>query len=181
MPFSFAQCAIPDIVLIQPKIFCDQRGSFIELYKKSEFEVTIIPGNFSQDNFSVSAKNVLRGLHYQKQPKAQGKIVTVLKGRAFDVAVDIRRGSPTFLKWVSVELNDKNRLMLYIPPGFAHGFFALTEEVHLFYKCSNEYDPGLDAGIRWNDPDVGVRWPAENPVVSEKDAILPYAKDAEIF
>jgi dTDP-4-dehydrorhamnose 3,5-epimerase len=124
---------------------------------------------------------VVRGLHYQKYPKTQGKIITVLKGRIWDVAVDIRKQSPTFLKWISMELDDEKHAMLYIPPGFAHGFLALSEDVHLLYKCTNEYDSKLDAGIRWNDPDIGIVWPVKNPILSEKDANLPYIKEAELL
>ena len=134
-----------------------------------------------QDNFSFSKKNVIRGLHYQKEPKAQGKLVTVFKGAVWDVAVDIRRQSQTFLKWVAAELNDQNHAMLYMPPGFAHGFVSLTEDVHLLYKCTNEYDPKADAGICWNDPDIAIPWPVQNPILSEKDCLLPFSHQAELF
>ncbi len=162
-------------------VFSDNRGCFYEIFRESDFHIANLPVHLPQDNFSFSKKNVIRGLHYQRYPKTQGKIVTVLKGRIFDVAVDIRRNSPTYLKWISVELDDENRFMLYIPPGFAHGFLALSEYVHLMYKCTNEYDPKLDAGIRWDDPDIGIRWPLKNPVLSAKDENLPYARDAEML
>jgi dTDP-4-dehydrorhamnose 3,5-epimerase len=181
MPFSFKSLAIPDVVLVQPKVFPDERGFFIESFKTSDFEHANLPGCFVQDNFSFSKKNVIRGLHYQKHPKAQGKLVSVLRGSIWDVAVDIRRSSATFLRWVAEELDDKNHAMLYIPPGFAHGFVALSEDVHVLYKCTNEYEPQLDSGIRWNDPDLAVKWPVESPIISEKDGRLPFIHQAEIF
>ncbi len=181
MPFSFAPLDIPDVILVEPKVFPDNRGFFFESFKASDFEKAGLPTQFVQDNFSFSKKDVIRGLHYQKNPKAQGKLVSVLKGSVWDVAVDIRRKSPTFLKWVAVELNDQNHAMLYIPPGFAHGFISLTEDVHLLYKCTNEYDPQADAGVRWNDPDIAIPWPAANPIVSTKDAVLPFLQQAEVF
>lgn len=124
---------------------------------------------------------MLRGLHYQRDPKAQGKLISVFKGGIWDVAVDIRKSSPTFLKWISAEINDQNHAMLYIPPGFAHGFVALTEDVHLLYKCTNEYDPQADSGIRWDDPDIAISWPVNSPVLSEKDRLLPLIHEAEVF
>lgn len=181
MPFSFTPLAIADLILVEPKVFSDNRGFFLESFKASDFAKANLPTHFTQDNFSFSRKDVIRGLHYQKNPKAQGKLVSVLKGGVWDVAVDIRRDSPTFLKWLAAELNDQNHAMLYIPPGFAHGFVSLTEDVHLLYKCTNEYDPQADAGIRWNDPDIAISWPASKPIVSEKDAILPFVQRAEVF
>ena len=181
MPFTFAPLDIPDVILVEPKVFPDDRGFFFESFKTSDFEKANLPTHFVQDNFSFSKKDVIRGLHYQKNSKAQGKLVFVLKGSVWDVAVDIRRESPTFLKWVAVELNDQNHAMLYIPPGFAHGFISLTEDVHLLYKCTNEYDPQTDAGVRWNDPDIAIPWPVGNPIVSAKDAVLPLLQQAELF
>jgi dTDP-4-dehydrorhamnose 3,5-epimerase len=181
MPFTFKPLIIPDVILVEPKAFPDDRGFFFESFKASDFEKASLPTHFVQDNFSFSKKGVIRGLHYQKTPKAQGKLVSVLKGCVWDIAVDIRRESPTFLKWVAMELNDQNHVMLYIPPGFAHGFISLTEDVHLLYKCTNEYDPKADAGIRWNDPDIAIPWPVVNPIVSPKDAVLPFLQQAEMF
>lgn len=175
------QTALPEVLLITPQVFPDNRGFFFESFKKSDFEKAGLPGSFVQDNFSFSRKDVLRGLHYQKNPKAQGKLVSVFKGGIWDVAVDIRTNSPTFLKWISAELSDQNHAMFYIPPGFAHGFIALTEDVHLLYKCTNEYDPESDAGIRWDDPDIAISWPAKNPILSEKDRKLPFIGEAELF
>ena len=176
-----SKTALPGVIRITPKVFPDDRGFFFESFKRSDFEKANLPINFVQDNFSFSRKNVLRGLHYQKHPKAQGKLVTVFKGGIWDVAIDIRRQSPTFLKWISVELNDQNHAILYIPPGFAHGFVSLTEDVHLLYKCTHEYDPQADAGIRWNDPDIAIPWPVKVPILSEKDRDLPLIHQAELF
>ncbi|MDQ1330422.1 MAG: dTDP-4-dehydrorhamnose 3,5-epimerase [Thermodesulfobacteriota bacterium] len=181
MPFIVKTLSIPDVILIEPKIFQDNRGCFFEIFRESEFNNANLPVRFPQCNFSFSKKNVIRGLHYQKHPKTQGKIITVLKGRIWDVAVDIRRNSPTYLKWLSLELDDANRFMLYIPPGFAHGFLALSEDVHLIYKCTNEYDSKLDAGIRWNDPDIGIVWPVKNPILSDRDVDLPFINETELL
>lgn len=180
MPFSFRSLSIPDVTLVQTKSFSDDRGYFIESFKSSDFIANCLPGCFVQDNFSFSKKNVLRGLHFQKNPKEQGKLIFVIKGSVWDVAVDIRKNSPTFSKWIAVELTDKKHEMLYIPAGFAHGFLSLTEDVYLIYKCTKEYDPMLDSGIRWDDPDIGIKWPIDNPVVSMKDKNLAYLKYAGI-
>jgi len=176
MPFSFKSLSIPEVILMEPRVFFDDRGYFLENFKSSDFILNHMPTNFVQDNLSFSKQNVIRGMHFQKTPKEQGKLVSVIKGGVLDVAVDLREESPTFMKWVSVELNDKHHAMLYIPEGFAHGFLTLTEEVYLLYKCTKEYDPKFDSGIRWDDPDIGIEWPVNNPVVSEKDKCLPYFK-----
>jgi dTDP-4-dehydrorhamnose 3,5-epimerase len=181
MPFSFKALSIPDVILVEPRVFPDDRGYFLETFKSSDFDSAKIPVQFLQDNFSCSRKDVIRGLHYQKDPKAQGKLVSVLSGRVWDVAVDIRPQSPTFLKWTAAELNDENHAMLYMPPGFAHGFLALTDDVHLLYKCTCEYDPHLDTGIRWNDPDIAIPWPVDRPVISEKDGNLPLIREIRPF
>ncbi len=181
MPFNFSKMEIDGLVLVEPRVFKDERGFFMESYKKSEFLSNGINSNFLQDNHSLSKKNVIRGLHYQTNPKAQGKLVRVIKGSVWDVAVDIRKSSPTFLKWIGIELSEENNKMLYIPPGFAHGFIALTDDVHLAYKCTEEFAPDYDTGIRWDDPDIGVNWPVKDVIVSEKDRELPYLKDAKIF
>lgn len=178
MPFEFVLLEIPEVILIKPKIFDDDRGFFFECYKYSDFAQAGITFNFVQDNHSRSKKGVLRGLHYQLEPKAQGKLVRCIKGKIWDVAVDIRKGSPTFGKWVSVELSENNKFMLWIPPGFAHGFVAL-EDSEIIYKCTAEYDPNFDRGILWNDPLIGIKWPIENPLLSEKDKRLPTLKEAE--
>ena len=181
MPFNFTNLNIAGVILIEPKLFADDRGYFMESFKTTDFERANLPVSFKQENFSFSKKDVLRGLHYQKGAKAQGKLVKVFKGAVWDVAVDLRRESPTFLKWAAAELNDQNHAMLYIPPGFAHGFVALTEAVYLAYKCTSEYDPQADTGIRWNDPDIAIPWPVKNPILSEKDRMLPFLKQAEFF
>ena len=133
-----------------------------------------------QDNHSKSTYGVLRGLHYQKNPKAQGKLVRCIKGKILDVAVDIRKGSPTFGKWVSAILSEENKHMLYVPVGFAHGFAVLSEEAEVLYKTTDEYSPEHDRGILWNDPEIGIDWQVENPIISEKDKNLPLLKDADI-
>jgi dTDP-4-dehydrorhamnose 3,5-epimerase len=180
MPFLFKLLSIPGVILVEPKVFPDDRGYFLETFKSSDFLANNIPNKFVQDNLSFSRKNVIRGMHFQNKPKEQGKLVSVIKGRVLDVAVDIRRESPTFMKWIAVELNDSQHAMLYIPEGLAHGFLSLTEGVHLLYKCTKEYDPKLDSGFRWDDPDIGIKWPVNNPVISEKDRQLPYLKQLDI-
>jgi dTDP-4-dehydrorhamnose 3,5-epimerase len=179
MAFRFTPLAIPDVILVEPRVFHDDRGFLVEAYKHSEFAVGGIPGPFVQDNFTSSTRHVLRGLHYQKHPKAQGKIVTVLSGRIFDVAVDIRVGSSTYGRWVSVELSDENRNMVYIPTGFAHGFCVLSAGADVLYKSTDEYSPGLDRGIIWNDRDIAIDWPIRSPILSAKDAVLPALRDAD--
>ena len=181
MSFTFKSLSIPDVVLVEPKILPDDRGFFMEAFKASAFKQANMPDRFVQDNFSFSRKGVIRGLHYQKNPHAQGKLVFTLKGSVWDVAVDLRGKSPTFKKWVAAELSDANHAMLYIPPGFAHGFVALSDDVHLLYKCTEEYDPKADAGIRWNDPDIAIAWPVADPVLSPKDRALPQLSAAELF
>ena len=181
MPFEFIKTEIPDVVLIKPRVFSDERGFFMETYKKSDFEKAGIETNFVQDNHSKSVKGVLRGLHFQKEPKAQGKLVRCLKGKIFDVAVDMRKNSPTFGKWVGYELSEENKYMLWIPEGFAHGFLTLEDNTEIFYKVSNsEYSPEHDAGIIWNDEDINIKWPIENIenlILSEKDKKLPKLRE----
>ncbi|HDQ44749.1 MAG TPA: dTDP-4-dehydrorhamnose 3,5-epimerase [bacterium] len=179
MPFTCQRLEIPDILLISTARFQDARGYFEETYKATEFRRLGIDGCFVQDNHSHSIHGVIRGLHYQKQPAAQGKLVRVLQGELFDVAVDIRKGSPTFGKWISVTLTGDDSEMLYIPPGFAHGFCVLSDTVDFMYKCTAEYAFDLDRGIRWDDPEIGIAWPVPDPVLSEKDAKLPLLRDAE--
>ncbi len=174
MPFTFIPQSIPDVILIKPKVFGDARGFFMETYKKSEFAANGITDEFCQDNHSKSSKGVLRGLHYQAKPYGQAKIVRCGSGRIYDVAVDIRPGSPTFGKYVRVELSAENRCMLYIPRGFAHGFVALSDTVELLYKASGEYAPLSDRGIAFDDPDIGVDWGMDfKPLLSEKDRHHP--------
>jgi dTDP-4-dehydrorhamnose 3,5-epimerase len=177
MPFTFKNLEIEGLVLVEPRVFPDERGFFLESYKESEFVKAGLPHRFVQDNHSLSNKNVIRGLHFQYEPRGQGKLVRVVGGSVWNVAVDLRAGSPTYKKWLGIELSGGNNKMLYIPPGFAHGFAAITDDVHLLYKCTEEYDPKLYAGIRWDDPEIGIEWPVRKPIVSDKDRVLPLLKD----
>ncbi len=177
MPFLFKTTTIPGLVLVEPRRFDDERGFFMETYKESEFHGAGIVERFVQDNHSCSKRGVLRGLHFQSAPKAQGKLVRVLSGKVWDVAVDLRPGSATYGKWEGLELSAENRLMYYLPPGFAHGFLALSDEAELMYKCTAEYDKASDGGLRWDDPDLAIDWPFRDVIVSQKDAALPYLKE----
>ncbi|HEX3037049.1 MAG TPA: dTDP-4-dehydrorhamnose 3,5-epimerase [Thermodesulfobacteriota bacterium] len=179
MPFEFRSTEIADVMLIEPLCFQDQRGFFMEIYRESEFLANCIRERFVQDNYSHSMRGVLRGLHYQKNPKAQGKLVTVVKGEIFDVAVDIRRGSPSYGRWVGVVLSSENRLMLYIPVGFAHGYCVLSDEADVVYKVTEEYTQELDRGIIWNDSKIAIKWPVKEPVISPRDARLPLLEEAD--
>jgi dTDP-4-dehydrorhamnose 3,5-epimerase len=179
MPFEFTTLEIPGLLLIQPKIFGDDRGFFFETYKYSEFSAAGITAHLVQDNYSKSTRGVLRGLHYQVMPKAQGKLVMCMKGGIYDVAVDIRKGSPQYGKWAGVELTDQNRRMLYVPPGFAHGFQVISDTAEVMYKCTDEYSPSDDRGIIWNDPDINIAWPLKDPVLSGKDKLHPLLRDAD--
>lgn len=179
MPFRFEPQAIPEVILIEAKAFPDERGFFMETYKESEFRSGGIPQSFVQDNFSSSRRGVLRGLHYQMNPAAQGKLVCCLQGEIFDVAVDIRKGSPSYGRWVSAILSAENRRMLWVPEGFAHGFQALSDQVMVLYKVTAEYNPATDRGIRWDDAAIGIDWPIKNPLLSPKDALMPSLAEAE--
>jgi len=179
MPFSFASTPLPGVIIIETRLFKDDRGFFTESYKQSDFIKAGIKEAFVQDNFSFSIHGVLRGLHYQKAPAGQAKLVSVSKGEIFDVAVDIRKHSPTYGRWFGINLSGENGRLLHIPVGFAHGFCVLSEEATVSYKVTAEYDPALDRGIIWNDPDIRVSWPVENPQLSQKDALLPYLRDAD--
>jgi dTDP-4-dehydrorhamnose 3,5-epimerase len=180
MAFEFKRQEIPNVILITPKAFGDERGFFMESYKESEFKANGITFDFKQDNHSKSSKNVLRGLHYQLEPYAQGKLVKVVTGRIFDVAVDIRKGSPTFGNWVSAELSEENKQMLWIPPGFAHGFLSLEDNTNVLYKSTNEYNKESEGGILWNDPEIGIKWPVDKPILSEKDKKYTLLKKVDI-
>ena len=178
MPYEFEKTQLHDVILVKPKIFGDARGFFMETYKKTEFAKNGIDIEFVQDNHSKSTKGVLRGLHYQKEPKAQAKLVRCPYGKVFDVAVDIRKNSPYFGKWTGAILSAENKHMLYIPEGFAHGFVVLSDEAELFYKASDEYSPEHDRGIKWNDPDINIDWGIDfKPLVSEKDDRQPLLKE----
>ena len=178
MTFEFIKQNIEDVILIKPKVFCDNRGFFMESYKKSEFIANGIDVDFVQDNHSKSSAHVLRGLHYQANPHAQAKLVRCLKGKIYDVAVDIRPNSNTFGQYVKVELSEENKQMLYIPQGFAHGFVVISENAEILYKTSREYAPESDRGILWNDKDININWEIDfEPILSEKDKNQPELKN----
>jgi dTDP-4-dehydrorhamnose 3,5-epimerase len=167
---------IPDVLVVDPRVFGDDRGFFLETYSSARYAEAGIPANFVQDNLSRSARGVLRGLHMQ-HPSDQGKLVHVLEGEVFDVAVDVRVGSPTFRRWVAFLLSAQNKRQLYIPPGFAHGFCVTSETALFAYKCTELYHPEHELGILWNDPDIGIPWPVQDPVLSGKDRIYPRLGD----
>ena len=173
MPFTFEPCGLPGLLVIRPRVFADGRGFFMETFKASDFEAAGIEGPFVQDNQSLSARHVLRGLHYQLPPRVQGKLVRVLDGNVWDVAVDLRRSSSTFGKWFGIELSAENKAMLWVPPGFAHGFLTLSSRAHVLYKCTDEYSRDHEAGIRWDDQSLAIQWPARRVIVSDKDRSLP--------
>jgi len=184
MPFTFDRTALPDVLIIKPQVFGDERGYFMETFKQSEFTRAGINATFVQDNHSKSVKGVLRGLHFQKEPCAQGKLVRCIRGAIFDVAVDIRKQSSNYGKWVGFILSEENREMLWIPEGFAHGFLTLSDEAEVVYKVSGaEYSPQHDAGIIWNDTTIAIKWPLKQyginePLLSPKDSTLPTLEQA---
>jgi dTDP-4-dehydrorhamnose 3,5-epimerase len=180
---EFEPTEIPEVVLIRPKVFGDSRGFFLETWEERKFAAAGIGARFVQDNHSRSAKHILRGLHYQIQ-QSQGKLVRVVTGTVFDVAVDIRRSSPTFGRWVGVLLSDENHHILWVPPGFAHGFVVLSESADFLYRCTDFYAPQYERSILWNDPDLGVKWPVPagaEPLLSSKDAAAKRFREAEVF
>ncbi|MGH9922895.1 MAG: dTDP-4-dehydrorhamnose 3,5-epimerase [Nitrososphaerales archaeon] len=179
MPLKFSRLEIPDVILVEAQAFADERGFFMELFKESIFIANGIDSRFVQDNYSHSIKGVLRGLHYQMNPKAQAKLVKAIRGKIFDVAVDIRKGSPTYSEWVGEILSGDNHRMLYVPIGFAHGFCVLSDEADVLYKVNQEYAPEYDRGIIWNDAKIGIKWQVDKPSLSQKDVKLPYLKDAD--
>ena len=167
---------LPSVVVFEPRVFADGRGWFLETWNRRRYEEVGIVGEFVQDNVSFSTKGTLRGLHFQ-YPQSQGKLVQVLLGEVFDVAVDIRVGSPTFGQWVSEKLSNENHKQMYIPQGFAHGFCVLSETAVFSYKCTDYYNPSAEGGIIWNDPQIGIDWPISEPILSAKDAECPLLKD----
>ena len=183
MNMEYKETKIKGVFIIEPKVFQDARGYFMEAWKQAEFDEHVGRTVFIQDNESKSSFGVLRGLHYQKGDASQAKLVRVIKGKVLDVAVDIRKSSPTFGQHVMVELSEENKRQFFIPRGFAHGFLVLSDEAIFTYKVDNPYAPQCDAGIRWNDPDVGIEWPIDPAKVltSEKDLKQPLLKDAEVF
>ncbi len=172
---------LPGVVLIEPRAFADDRGTFLETYKRSDFVDAGIEAEFVQDNHSVSNRGVVRGIHYQLPPHAQGKLVRVVAGRVWDVAVDLRRSSPTFGQWTACELSDRNHRMLYIPPGFGHGFLVLEDGTHFAYKCTAEYHKAGEGGVIWNDVELDIVWPFRDALVSERDGALPPLSSATLF
>jgi len=177
---KISETELPGVLLLEPKRFGDDRGFFMELFQEKRYAEAGIPGPFVQDNFSRSAKGILRGLHFQ-QPHAQGKLVQVFAGAVYDVAVDIRRGSPTFGRWVGMELSADNRRQLWVPAGFAHGFCVLSESADFHYKCTDFYSPTSEHCIAWNDPDLGIPWPVKSPLLSPKDSAAPRLADAPVL
>jgi len=180
---KFEPTRLPEVILIQPQVFGDARGFFFETWQKQKFAAAGIDATFVQDNHSHSTLHTLRGLHFQiRQP--QGKLVRVSRGEVFDVVVDNRRSSPRFGQWVGARLSDVNHHMLWVPPGFAHAYLALSEEVDFLYKCTDFYAPGYERSIRWNDPAIGIEWPLPsgvNPILSGKNATAPLLEDAEAY
>lgn len=174
MPFEFEKQNIKDVILIKPQVFSDNRGFFLESYKKSDFEANGISVEFNQDNHSKSSKHVLRGLHYQANPYSQAKLVRCVRGRIYDIAVDLRKESETYKKYVKVKLSEENKCMLFIPQGFAHGFVVLSDEAEIIYKASGEYNPEADRGVFWKDKDLNINWEIDfEPILSLKDQNLP--------
>ena len=174
---ELVKTTIDGLLIIKPDVFKDERGYFFESYNKERFAKAGLNMDFVQDNESKSDKGVLRGLHFQKPPYAQGKLVRVIKGSVMDVAVDLRKGSPTYGKWESVVLTEENKLQFWIPEGFAHGFVALEDNTIFNYKCTNVYNKESEGSILWNDPDINISWNIDNPILSEKDKISPLFKN----
>lgn len=178
--FRFENTGVPGVVLVEPTVFGDERGWFMETWSRDEFEAAGLPVAYVQDNQSMSRRGVLRGLHFQRQ-HSQGKLVRVVRGHVFDVAVDLRPGSAGFGSWAAAELNDENRRQLYVPPGFGHGFLVLSETAEFAYKCTDIYHPASEGGVRWNDPDIGIQWPDVGfaYILSDKDRALPGLRDQD--
>ncbi|MCY1042976.1 dTDP-4-dehydrorhamnose 3,5-epimerase [Corallococcus sp. bb12-1] len=171
---------LPEVLLVEPKVFGDDRGFFLESYHAKRYADAGITGPFVQDNLSRSLKGTLRGLHFQ-EPNVQGKLVQCLSGAVWDVAVDVRRGSPTFGRWVAAELSFENKRQLWVPPGFAHGFCVLSDSADFFYKCTALYSPETERSVLWNDPDLAIPWPVSAPLLSGKDQQAPRLKDAPVL
>jgi dTDP-4-dehydrorhamnose 3,5-epimerase len=167
---------LPGVLVVEPQVFGDERGFFMESFNGRRYREAGLPERFVQDNLSLSQRGVLRGLHFQ-HPRGQGKLVSVLRGEVFDVAVDVRRGSPTFGRWVGLSLSEENRRQLYIPPGFAHGFVVLSEAALFFYKCTEYYAPECERTVLWSDPEIGIGWPVKEPVLSKKDREAPALRE----
>lgn len=179
MPVTIRKTDIPDVLVIESPIFSDDRGYFTELYNEATWQEAGFDQSFVQDNMSFSSKGTLRGMHYQLNPDAQGKLVRALRGSVFDVAVDIRRGSPTFGKWVGETLSEENGLSLWAPPGFAHGFLVLEDDTQVLYKCTHPWSPDAERTILYNDPAIGIEWPIEPCGIKDRDAQAPGIGEAE--
>ncbi|MBG06342.1 MAG: dTDP-4-dehydrorhamnose 3,5-epimerase [Rhodospirillaceae bacterium] len=175
-----SQTDLPEVLLIKPRIFPDSRGRFLETWQRDRYADSGVVGEFVQDNVSRSVKGTLRGLHFQ-EPRAQGKLIMVLSGTIFDVAVDVRRGSPRFGDWVGITLDSDLAHQLWIPPGFAHGFCVMSETVDLMYKCTDFYSPSTERTIKWDDPDINIDWPIDDPILSDKDEVGVQLAAAEIL
>jgi dTDP-4-dehydrorhamnose 3,5-epimerase len=169
---------LPGVLILEPKVFPDDRGYFLETWNSTRYEQAGIPGPFVQDNISFSTKWILRGLHFQ-YPQSQGKLIQVLSGEVMDIVVDIRVGSPTYSQWIGEVLSESNHRQMYVPPGFAHGYCVTSEAAHFSYKCTDFYNPATEHGIIWNDPDIGIEWPIAEPILSPKDNAYPRLKDLE--
>jgi dTDP-4-dehydrorhamnose 3,5-epimerase len=167
-PLAIVTSEFPGLMVIEPRVFEDARGFFMETYHRERFAAAGLPTDFVQDNHSLSRRNVIRGLHYQIE-RPQGKLVRAIRGMVFDVAVDLRRSSPTFGRWFGIELSEANRKQVYIPPGFAHGFCALSDVAEVIYRCTDMYHPAGERTILWNDPQLAIRWPVLEPILAEKD------------
>jgi dTDP-4-dehydrorhamnose 3,5-epimerase len=165
-------CELAGLLLIEPTVFGDSRGFFLESWSQERYRAAGLPLDFVQDNFSLSGRGTLRGLHFQN-PRPQGKLVSVWQGEVWDVAVDLRRQSPTFRRWYGVALSAENKRQLYVPPGFAHGFVVVSESALFHYKCTAPYSPPDEQGFRWDDPAIGIQWPVSNPILSKRDAASP--------
>jgi len=176
--FEFHELEIPEVILVEPQVHADSRGHFLEVFKESAFARLGV--RFVQENQSFSQHGVLRGIHFQKEPKVQGKLVRTVLGEILDVAVDLRRGSPTYGRHVAVVLSERNHRMLYVPPGFGHAFYVQSDSAVVIYLTTQEYDAALDAGVLWSDPDLAIPWPDREPIVSEKDSALPKLEKAGI-
>jgi dTDP-4-dehydrorhamnose 3,5-epimerase len=171
---------LPGVLVLEPRVFSDDRGFFLETFHVTRYAAAGIPTEFPQDNLSRSVRGTLRGLHFQ-EPHGQGKLVQVIRGAVFDVAVDIRRGSPTFGRWIGVELSDAAPRQMWIPPGFAHGFCVTSESADFHYKCTTLYAPEAERSIRWDDPQIGIVWPVREPILSKKDAAAPTLAEAPVL
>ena len=178
MPFTFENLDLPGVVLVQPRFFPDERGGFMETYRYSQFAAAGITDRIVQFNVSISSEGVLRGIHYQVDPDAQGKLVAAFRGAIYDVVVDVTLESPTYGQWRAVRLSDENRTMLYIPPGYGHAFCVLSDFAQVCYGTTAEYAPESERGVRWNDPALAIDWPVQSPIVSARDQELPFLTPA---